>query len=58
MICRPTKPSGMAGVQVHCDVWKIQLRDGVVDAFKVGRLGVRALWSTQVRDQIGKRIRF
>lgn len=36
----PAEPAGVSGVDVHRDAGEFELRDGVLDAFHVGGLGV------------------
>ena len=53
---RPAEPAGVAGIEVHRYMGKVELLDGVYDQVLVGLLGVAALGDVEVGYQVGKRV--
>lgn len=54
----PAEPAGVAGVDVHGDVGEVELRDGVLDAFHVGGLGVGAFGDAEVCYEVCEGVGF
>lgn len=52
----PAEPASVTTIEVHGDVGKVELGDGVVGALEVGSLSAGALGHVQVGDEVGKRV--
>lgn len=54
----PAQPPCMAGVEVHGDVGKVELRDGVGGTFFVGGVGIGTFGDAEVCYEVGEGIGF
>lgn len=49
----PSEPTSVASIQVHGNVWQVQVLEGIVDAVFIRSLCVGALGDTHVCDHVG-----
>lgn len=56
-VCGPAEPSSVSCIEVHEDVWFVELLDGVGDTLDVCGFSCGTFGNVEVGNQVGKRIR-
>lgn len=47
----------LTSIEIHGDIIQVQLCNGIVDAFEICIVGIRALGHTHVGDKVGQAVR-
>lgn len=56
LVSRPAEPTGVSSIEIHGDVGKVKLGDGVLGQAKISVLGLGTFGNVEISDKVGKRV--